>query len=152
MSVALSALALAVSLASLVVSILGHRASGPRVEIARHAFTVQDTELWLELRVANVGRGEINIDGATCDRLGSTTNALPFRLLAAASHPLHFRTPLTAALLGIGNVTVNVGLGTGRTLTKQLRLSDEQQALIRQATTSFASAGTVWYPRVQEEL
>jgi len=54
-----SGLALAMSAFSLVESIMSYRPAGPRVSVATHAFSWRNNELWLAVRLANAGKGEI---------------------------------------------------------------------------------------------
>ncbi len=159
MAYVLSSLALATSLASLVVSILNYRSSGPRIRVVSHTFAVRSGELWLEVKVANAGKAEVDLDGASCDVLGPTANTLPYRLKSAASHVLVFRAPIAAHSRRIGSATVNVGLGSGRTTTSQVRLTDAEQAALATAIamaaiprTDSAENPTIWYPPTQEQL
>jgi hypothetical protein len=134
----MSGAALLISLASLVVSILGYRSSGPRVSVASHAFSVRANELWLEVRLANAGAGEIDIDGATCDVLGPTVTTLPYRLKSGSSHLIQFRARLEPELTRIGSVTISVGLGNGQTLVTQVRIDDVEQAEISRGLIGLA--------------
>lgn len=151
-----SALALVTSVASLGVSILTYRTAGPKVTLLGHSFSLFPHEVWLQIKIVNAGKGEVDIDGATCDLLGPTVTALPYRLKAAASHLIVFRAPSPAGLGRSGSVTVNVGLGNGRNLTSQVRMTEIEQADLRRlqsnlqapARQSFPS----WLPPSQEEL
>jgi len=153
----ISSLALSASVCSLVVSILTYKNAGPRVAVTSHTVIVRSGELWLEARLSNVGKGEIDVDGATCDLLGPTTTALPYRLKAASSHVLTFRSQVTPNLAWIGSVTLNVGLGNGRSLVQQLRLTDVEQAGVRRAvemesTIYQQERPETWIPPTQEEI
>jgi hypothetical protein len=146
-------LALCVSIASFTVSVLTFRSSGPRVELNSHSVAVRSGELWLELKLVNRGRAEIDVDGASCDLLGPTVNALPHRLKPAASHVVLFRAPLDSIAGHPGSVTANIGLGNGRTITKQLRFTDMQQATIAAGSPEPPTSGErLWIPPTQEEL
>ena len=157
-----SSLALATSLCSLVVSIMTYRSAGPRVSVAAHAFSLRNGELWLEVRLANAGKGEVDLDGATCDLLGPTVTILSYRLKAAASHTLLFRGPIDQSLAQVGSATVNVGLGNGRSLVAQVRFTDDEQAALRLALQQLLPAPAIrpptqgtprlWLPPTQEEV
>lgn len=153
-----SGLALATSLASLTVSVLTYRMAGPKVALDSHSFTVLGNEVWLRLKIVNAGKGEIDIDGATCDLLGPTVTALPHRMKSASSHHVEFHAPVERSLGRAGSVTVNVGLGNGRTLTSQVRMTGIEQAELRrylnalQSPASRSIPPTRWLPPSQEEL
>lgn len=153
----IAAAALVTSVASLVVSILNYRSSGPRVTITWHRFSIRAAEIWLEVRLANAGGGEVDLDGATCDLLGPTISTLQ-RLKSGSSHLLEFRTTAPTQLRSAGSVTLSVGLGTGRTLVTQLRISDEDQAAIALAaqrsliSADPANGDRAWRPPTQEEI
>lgn len=154
-----SGLALVTSLASLGVSVLTYRMAGPKVTLASQSFTVVSSELWLRIKVVNVGKGEIDIDGATCDLLGPTRTTLPHRMKSASSHVVEFRAPVREELNRAGSVTVNIGLGNGRSLTSQVRLGGAEQASIRRALSSIQGSAippgpppSDWAPPTQEEL
>ena len=153
-----SGLALITSLALLWVSVLTYRMAGPKVALDSHSFTLLGNELWLKVKIVNAGKGEIDIDGATCDLLGSTVTALPHRMKSASSHSVEFHAPADRSLGRAGLVTVNIGLGNGRTLTAQVRMTGMEQAELRRylsnvqgpAPRSLQSAA--WLPPSQEEL
>jgi hypothetical protein len=147
----LSGLALLTSACSLLVSIISYRSAGPRVVIAKHSFSIRQDELWLAVRLANTGKGEIDLDGATCDLLGPTVTALPYRLKAAASHELFFRATLSQSLARTGSVTVNVGFGNGRSLVAQVRLTDQEQSDVSLCMPSQV-AERFWLPPTQDEV
>lgn len=88
----LSVVAVVISLGSLAVSFFTYRAAWPRVTVARHYLTIQPFEVYLQVKVINSGLGEIDVDGASCDLLGPTATVLPYRLKAAASHVVAFRS------------------------------------------------------------
>jgi hypothetical protein len=138
-SIIISLVAAAISACSLAVSILTYRSSGSRVEVLGHEFEIRGTDLWLSVKVSNSGRGEVDIDGATCDALGATTTQLPYRLKSGSSQVLSFRAGLAPLVLTSGSVTVAVGLGTGRVLTAQLRMTDETTGQLRSMRDSLAS-------------
>jgi hypothetical protein len=150
----LSALALATSITSLGVSILTYRTAGPKVTLVGHSYSFLQSEVWLQVKVANSGKGEIDIDGATCDLLGPTVTALPYRLKAAASHIIVFRAPLSAALGRSGSTTITIGMGNGRNLTAQVRMTERQQAILRslQSPGGQPPPAVSWQPPSQEEL
>jgi hypothetical protein len=135
-SIIISLVAAAISACSLAVSILTYRS---RVEVLGHEFEIRGTDLWLSVKVSNSGRGEVDIDGATCDALGATTTQLPYRLKSGSSQVLSFRAGLAPLVLTSGSVTVAVGLGTGRVLTAQLRMTDETTGQLRSMRDSLAS-------------
>lgn len=149
----ISAAALLISGLSLVVSLLGYRASGPRLTIVESRFSVKPEELWLEIRIANSGRGEITVEGATCDLLRSCATVLPHRLKGAESLTLTFREPLGASLARRSSATVTVGLGTGKVLVSQVRMTEdhirEARAVLERAATPRPSA---WQPPAQEVI
>lgn len=155
----LSGLALLTSLASLGVSVLTYRMAGPRVTLDSHSFTVLGSEVWLRLKIVNAGKGEIDVDGATCDLLGPTVTLLSHRMKSASSHHLEFRAPVEPRLGRAGSVTVSIGLGNGRNLTSQVRMTGEEQAEVRGYLDRsmkpdwppLPSAGD-WHPPTQEEL
>ncbi|MGH3697660.1 MAG: hypothetical protein ACRDRX_27390 [Pseudonocardiaceae bacterium] len=151
----LSVLALVTSMGSLGVSVLTYRTAGPKVTLTGHSFSFFPSEAWLQIKIVNSGKGEIDIDGATCDLLGPTVTVLPYRLKAAASHLIVFRAVLSAELIRSGSVTVNVGLDNGRNLISQVRMTEIEQADLRrlqpaenQSTLPIVS----WLPPAQEEL
>lgn len=148
---------------SLLLSIMAYRSERPRVSVATHLFSIHDDEFWLQVRLANAGRGEIDLDGATCDLMGPTGTNLPYRLKAAASYLLLFRAPLSEVLTRTGSVTVNVGLGNGRSLVAQVQLTDEEQATLRTALQAILPLvrntrpptevpSPRWLPPTQEEV
>jgi hypothetical protein len=146
-------------MASLLVSILSYRTAGPKVTLLRHSFSLFPHEVLLQIKIANAGKGEVDIDGATCDLLGPTVTVLPHRLKAAASHVIVFRAPLHAGLGLTGSVTVNVGMGNGRNLTRQVRMTEDEQAEMRRlqpgAQLPALGAGppaASWQPPTQEVL
>lgn len=151
-----SALALVTSLASLGVSVLTYRTAGPKVTLVGHRFSLLPHEVWLKVKIVNAGKGEIDIDGATCDLLGPTVTVLPYRLKAAASHLIVFRAPLPEGLGRSGSVTVNVGLGNGQNLTSQVRMTEVEQADLRRLRSSLQAPARwpipSWQPPSQEEL
>lgn len=154
-----SALALVTSLASLGVSVLTYRTAGPKVALVGHSFSLFPHEVWLQIKIVNAGKGEIDIDGATCDLLGPTVTVLPYRLKAAASHLIVFRAPPPAGLGRSGSVTVNVGLGNGQTLTSQVRMREFEQADLRRLQSNLQAPARQpippipsWRPPSQEEL
>ena len=152
-----SGLALASSLASLSVSVLTYRMAGPRVTLDSQHFTVLGNEVWLRVKIVNVGKGEIDVDGATCDLLGSTVTTLPHRMKSASSHHIEFHAPASGILARSGSVTVNIGLGNGRTLTRQVRATGVEQAQLRRSLSGLqndtrTNAPTTWLPPIQEEL
>lgn len=151
-----SALALLTSMASLGVSIVTYRTAGPKVALAGHGFSLFPHEVWLQVRIVNAGKGEVDIDGATCDLLGPTVTLLPHRLKAAASHLIVFRAPTPEGLGRSGSVTVNIGLGNGRNLTSQVRMTEIEQATLRQlwpnVRAPVSQPLSSWLPLSQEEL
>lgn len=158
MSAILAMVAIAISLAALTVNFLTYRSAGPKVSLLDHRFEIFPTEVWLKVRVTNAGRGEIDLDGATCDALGPTYTLLTHRMRSSSTHLLEFKAPLSRDFGWAGSVTVNIGLGTGRTLTSQLRLNDNEQAQVRsyqraiEAGSLPAAKQTVWRAPQQEEL
>jgi len=89
-----SGLALITSLASLGLSVLTYRMAGPKLTLVGHSFSFLANEVLLQVKIANAGKGEVDIDGATCDVLGPTVSTLPHRMKAASSHLVDFRAPL----------------------------------------------------------
>jgi hypothetical protein len=155
----LSVIAVVISLASLVVSYYTYRAAGPRVTMVRRSLAIQPFEVYLEVKVINSGLGEIDLDGASCDLLGPTVTVLPYRLKAAASHVIAFRSPPSTAMGRSASVTVYVGLGNGRTLTSVIRLSEIEQADLRRALVDLRAAERgglkatqAWIPPTQEQV
>lgn len=155
----LAVVAVVISLASLAVSYLTYRAAGPRVTMVRHHLAIQSFEVYLEVRVVNSGLGEVDIDGASCDVLGPTVTVLPYRLKAAASHVVAFRSAPSTAMARSASATVYVGLGNGRTLTSVVRLAESEQADLRRALLDLQAAergtfeGTqAWEPPTQEQV
>jgi hypothetical protein len=140
-----------------------YRADRPRVSAITHLFSIHDDEIWLQVRLANAGKGEIDLDGATCDLMGPTVTVLPYRLKSAASHVLLFRAPLTQIFSRIGSVTLNVGLGDGRSLVSQVQLTDQEQAAFRLAFEEIEFRSRIvhleehagnryWIPPTQDEV
>lgn len=151
----ISALALATSMSSLIVSILNYRTAGPKVTLIGHSFSFFPQEVLLRIKIANIGKGEVDIDGATCDLLGPTSTVLPYRLKAAASHLVVFRAPLHTGLILAGSVTINVGMGNGRNLIRQVRMTEVEQAelsLLQFPTPGVIHPPTAWQPPSQEVL
>jgi hypothetical protein len=154
----LSAVAVVTSFASFVVSVLSFRAAGPRVTLTRHDLFIRPYEVYLQVKIINSGMGEVDVDGATCDLLGPTFTVMPHRLKAAASHVIGFRAPPSAALGRSASVTVNVGLGNGRTMTSQVRLSETEQADLRRVLFALQTVDDLpiqqtqaWKPPTQEQ-
>jgi hypothetical protein len=154
-----SGLALITGLTSLGLSILTYRMAGPRLTLVGQSFSFLANEVWLQIKIANAGKGEVDIDGATCDLLGPTVSTLPHRMKAASSHLIEFRAPLVAGLGRSGSVTVNVGLGNGRSLTSQVRMTEAEQADLRRRYSALQTHGrqslpptASWQPPSQEEL
>ena len=58
----ISALALVVSFCAVVISFANHRASGPRISVAKHKLTSRSGEYWLEVRISNSGRSDVTIE------------------------------------------------------------------------------------------
>lgn len=162
-SIIIASVAALISACSLVVSFLNYRSSGSRVYVVTHSFDVRGTDIWLSAKVANAGKTEVDLEGATCDALGPTTTQLPERLKSGSSLTLTFRAPLASATLVAGSVTLSVGLGTGRVLTAQLRLDDPARGLIRvvqerlnsgevRAVLPLGRSQSQWTPPALEEL
>lgn len=151
-SIAISLVAAVISACSLAVSILTYRSSGSRVLVVHHEFELRGTDLWLSAKIANSGRGDVDIDGATCDALGPTTTQLPHRLKSGSSQTLTFRAPLAPMTLALGSATLVVGFGNGKVLTSQLRMSDEMRVLVRSTRESLArdTGSPQAQPRQQE--
>ena len=149
----ISGLALMTSVLSLAVSILSHRAAGPKVKLLSHTFLVRGRELWLEVRVANAGRGEVGLDGASCDVLGPTLSLLPHRLRSGSSVVLTFRALLRRDLASVGGVTVSLGLGSGHSIVEQLRFTEREQLDLGVALVhpGWGVRGK-WIPPSQEEI
>lgn len=153
-----SGLALATSLASLCVSVLTYRMAGPKVAVGSYSFALLGNEVWLKLKLVNAGKGEVDIDGATCDLLGPTVTALPHRMKSASSHHVEFRALAHQSLGRAGLATVNIGLGNGRTLISQVRMTGVEQAELRQYLNNPRGSApkflppTQWMPPSQEEL
>jgi len=125
------------------------------VTLAGHSFSFFPSEVWLQIKIVNSGKGEIDVDGATCDLLGPTVSVLPHRLKAAASHLIIFRAVPSAELIRSGSVTVNVGLGNGRNLISQVRMTEIEQANLRRLQTPGSEPIlpiASWLPPTQEEL
>jgi hypothetical protein len=125
----LAGAALVVSVLSLVVSIAAHRAGGPRIVLATTKLSNMADEWWLEVRVANSGRSEVDLDGAWAGWLGSTITNLPARLAAGSSKALVFRGELPPTQY-LGNaLTIQIGLGSGQTILKRLKLDEIEIAM-----------------------
>jgi hypothetical protein len=155
----LSLIAIVVSLGSLAVSFFTYRAAWPRVTLVRHSLAIQPFEVYLQIKVINSGLGEVDLDGASCDLLGPTVTVLPYRLKAAASHVVGFRSSPSTSMVRSASVTVYVGLGNGRTLTSVIRLSEVEQADLRRALEDVRAAGRgaleasqAWAAPSQEEV
>lgn len=146
-----SALAFLTSATSLAVSILTYRTAGPKVGSAGHLFTFFPGEVWLQIRIVNSGKGEIDIDGATCDVLGSTSTVFPYRLKAAASYVVVFRRRLPIEGWHSGSATVSIGFGNGRNLIYQVRMTEKEQAVLRNLQSSIAPP-RLWRAPSQDEL
>jgi hypothetical protein len=136
----LSVIAVVISLGSFAVSVLTYRSAGPRITLSRHSLDIQPFEVYLQVKVVNSGLGEVDIDGASCDLLGSTVTSLPHRLKASASHVVAFRSPPSGAMNRSASVTVSVGLGNGRTVTSVVSLSETEQADLRRALLDLQTA------------
>lgn len=157
----IAGVALAASLGSLTVSILSYRSSGARVSVLQHILEVAEGEARLEAKLVNSGREEIDIDGATCDLLGPTGTVLPHRMKSGSSIVLIFRARIGSALVSTGSVTLNVGLGNGRSLVRQVRFTEAELALIRASASQdggsqnrgrLAGRTSEWTPPWQEEI
>ena len=128
MPVTISAGAFAVSLSSLVVAILSYRSAGPKVAITASKMSKTSGECWLEVRVANSGRSEVDLDGAWAGWLGASLTDLPLRMTAGSSRSLMFRGTLPPAKYLGSSLTIQVGLGNGQTIIKRLRLDEVEIA------------------------
>lgn len=116
-----------VSLGSLVVSVLTYRASGPRVAISDYDIANRGGEWWLQIRVVNSGRSEVDVEAAWTNWLGATVSDLPHRMKGGSSKNLVFKGLLPPLQYGGNIITVQVGLGSGRNVLKQIRLNESQQ-------------------------
>ena len=66
LSATLSGAAVAISLASFVISYFTYRGTGPRVAAVRHTLIIYPKEVYLQVKVINSGLGEVDIEGANC--------------------------------------------------------------------------------------
>lgn len=126
--VVVSLAALVVSIGSLSVAYMGYRSSGPRVVVTDHKLTARHGEFWLEVKVTNSGRSEIDIEGAWTEWLGAATTSLPFRLPAGSSKILLFQGKLPPVQYSRGSLTVRIGLGNAQTVLAAVRLSESDLA------------------------
>ena len=129
----LSAAAVVVSILSLAVSLAAHRAGGPRIVLTDTKLTNVRGEWWLEIRVANAGRGQVDLDGAWAGWLGATVTDLPVRLPAASSKVLIFRGRLPPSRYLGSSLTVQIGLGTGQVILKRVKLDEVEIGMARAA-------------------
>jgi hypothetical protein len=127
LTLAISAGAAVVSIGSLVVSTLTYRASGPRVSVSDFDIENRDGEWWLQIRVINSGRSEVDVEAAWTNWLGPTASDLPHRMKGGSSKNLIFKGVLPPLQYGGNVITVQVGLGSGRNVLKQIRLNEFQQ-------------------------
>lgn len=139
MSNAISALALLVSLGSLLVSLAAHRSGGPRVRYVGYELRLFPGELRLLVKVANSGRSEIDIEAALCESIGSTVTILPTRLKSGSSQVLTFRRPVHESLVNLGSLSVTIGLGTGETRIHRIELDDRDIDTLRKYIREFSS-------------
>jgi hypothetical protein len=124
--------ALLISLASLVITFLTYRNSGPRVSVVSHSLSIRAGEIWFVVRIANAGASEISVDGAATDLFGAVTGQMPHRLNDAASCQLVFRSLFAQQLRHAGSVALTINLGNGKVLARQVRLSEIEQAALRE--------------------
>ena len=143
----LSALALLVSLLSLLVAYAAHRSSGARVRVVHHQLVRAGEEYWLAARIANSGRSSVDIDGAWTNWLGASRTSLPTRLASGSGLNIVFRGSLPPARYESGPLMLTVGLGTGETLVARLALTEaeertpDQEYLIDLLDSGFADSG-----------
>jgi hypothetical protein len=143
----LAGAALVVSALSLAISIVSYRAGGPRIVLAANNLSNTSGEWWLEVRVANAGRGEVDLDGAWAGWLGATMTALPARLAGGSSKALVFRGKLPPTQY-LGNaLTVQIGLGNGQIIMKRLKLDETAIAV---AQTSAAQPNRETAVKIEE--
>jgi hypothetical protein len=127
-STAISGTATVVSLIALAVSIAANRSAGPRVSVLGSQLSGSGTDLWLQVKVCNSGRGEINLDGAWAGWLGATLTELPIRLRSGSSEVLVFRSSISPDTRIAGSLSIQIDLGNGETLMKRLALSETEIA------------------------
>jgi hypothetical protein len=127
LTLAISLGAAVVSLGSLVVSVLTYRASGPRVTVGAYEIANRAREWWLQIKVVNSGRSEVDIEAAWTNWLGATVSDLPHRMKGGSSKNLIFRGVLPPLQYGGSVITVQIGLGSGRNILKQIRLNESEQ-------------------------
>ncbi len=134
-SVGIASAALLVSLLAMLVAYANYRASGARIRITGHNLTIRNGEHWLQVRLVNSGRAEVDVEGAWTDRFGATSSTLPKRLAGGSSIVLLFRSPPSRAPSSAA-LTVSVDLGDGRAVLKRLPLSESEQGLINMSWLS----------------
>jgi hypothetical protein len=127
-STGISGVAAAVSVAALTVSVAANRAAGPRVSILNSKLSGSGTDLWLNVKISNSGRSEIDVDGAWTGWFGPTTTTMPISLRGGSSAILTF----IATFPDKGNLdialSVQIELGNGQSMLKRLALSEREVA------------------------
>lgn len=129
-SLGISGGALLVSALALFTSTSANKAAGPRVLVTNFKLVFQDRKWWLEIKIANSGHLDIDIDGAWAGVFGAALTDLPVRLANGSSKVIIFRTegsPRDKFKLG-SSLTIQISLGNGETLLKRIRLDEVEIA------------------------
>jgi hypothetical protein len=127
-STGISAVAAAVSIAALMISIAANRASGPRVSILSSKLSGTGPDLWLAVKISNSGRSEIDVDGAWAGWFGQTNTTMPIRLQGGSSKVLTFISTFPSKDNLDFTLSVQIELGNGQTMLKRLTLSEREIA------------------------
>lgn len=124
--IVISAIALLVGILSLTISYASYRASGHRVKMVNHRLTIDDEGEWVEVRFANAGRSQVDLEAAWTNWYGSTLTDLPKTLLGGSSLHLTFGG-VSGRQSSIGPLSVSVELGNGASFTRRVVLTEEEQ-------------------------
>lgn len=127
-SATISGVAVVVSIVALLASIAANRSAGPRVSVLASRLSGSGTDLWLQVKVCNSGRGEIDLDGAWAGWLGATLTELPARLRSGSSAVLSFRSTISPTSALGRSLSVQIDLGNGESVMKRLNLSETEIA------------------------
>ncbi len=133
-AIGVSSLSFLVSLLALGINYLSYRASGARVRVSSHAIALREGVPWLQVRITNSGRAQIDIDSAWSSWFGSSLSTTPIPLAGGKTIYLIFRGTAPPAAHVRAPLTVSIVLGDGRTILKRIPLSESELGQISLAS------------------
>jgi hypothetical protein len=98
--------------------------AGPVVSVADFQLAFHDEKWWLEVKVVNAGRADIDLDGAWAGWLGPALTEMPARLTSGSSATITFKGTLPPSQYLGDPLTIQIGMGDGSMLLKRIRLND----------------------------